>query len=318
MPINKINICKLVTIINKCIFYTYTFIMKILEFTLPVADNKTIIIKEEKLPHFYPHLHRHTEVQLTWIVEGEGTLVAGNSMHNFKKNEIFWIGAKQPHVFKSSPAYFENKGKKRTHSLDIFFNIDSQLSSFFSIPEIRHLKTFIDQQNNGFSVPTNNVNEISGKMLLVSSTSGAEQFIHFISLLKELSALPHVNPLSADSKTVKVNETEGIRIANIYNYVMQNYKEPITLEEVAKIAYMTPEAFCRYFKKHTHNTLISFVNQVRVNEACKKLVENQNDTIASIAFNTGFNSITNFNRVFKSVVKKSPKNYLESYMQKVN
>ncbi|MEO8111004.1 MAG: AraC family transcriptional regulator [Ginsengibacter sp.] len=292
--------------------------MKILEFTLPVADNKSIIIKEEKLPHFYPHLHRHAEVQLTWIIEGEGTLVAGNAMHNFQKNEIFWIGAKQPHVFKSTPDYFENKSKKRTHSIDIFFNVDMQLSSFFSLPEMRSLKTFIDQQDNGFSVPKNKVSDISKKMLLVSSTSGAEQFIHFIDLLKDFSALPNVNPLSSDSRTVKVNDTEGIRIANIYNYVMQNYKEPITLEEVARIAYMTPQAFCRYFKKHTHNTLVSFVNQVRVNEACKKLVEHQNDTIACIAYNTGFNSITNFNRVFKSVVKKSPKEYLESYMQKVN
>ena len=292
--------------------------MKILEFTLPVADNKSIIIKEEKLPHFYPHLHRHAEVQLTWIIGGDGTLVAGNSMHNFQKNEIFWIGAKQPHVFKSTPDYFENKSKKRTHSIDIFFNVDMQLFPFFSLPEMRSLKTFIDQQNNGFSVPKNKVNGISKKMLLVSSTSGAEQFIHFIDLLKEFSTLPNVNPLSSESVTVKVNDTEGIRIANIYNYVMQNYKEPITLEEVAKIAYMTPQAFCRYFKKHTHNTLVSFVNQVRVNEACKKLVEHQNDTIACIAYDTGFNSITNFNRVFKSVVKKSPKEYLESYMQKVN
>ncbi|MEP6948119.1 MAG: AraC family transcriptional regulator [Ginsengibacter sp.] len=292
--------------------------MKILEFTLPVADNKTIIIKEEKLPHFYPHLHRHAEVQLTWIVEGEGTLVAGNSMHNFQKNEIFWIGAKQPHVFKSDPSYFESKSKKRTHSLDIFFNIDAQLSSFFSIPEIRNLKTFIEQQNNGFSVPSNKVNQISGKMLLVSSTHGAEQFIHFINLLKELSALPHLVSLSSESTAAKVNDTEGLRIANIYNYVMHNYMEQISLEEIAKIAYLTPQAFCRYFKKHTHNTLIAFINQVRVNEACKKLVENQNDTIASIAYNTGFNSITNFNRVFKSVVKKSPKQYVESYMQKIN
>ncbi len=292
--------------------------MKILEFTLPVADNKSIIIKEEKLPHFYPHLHRHAEVQVTWIIEGEGTLVAGNAMHNFQKNEIFWMGAKQPHVFKSTPDYFENKSKKRTHSIDIFFNANMQLSSFFSLPEMRSLKTFIDQQNNGFNVPKNRVSDISKKMLLVSSTSGAEQFIHFIDLLKDFSTLPNVNALSSESKTVKVNDIEGLRIANIYNYVMQNYKDSITLEEVAKIAYMTPQAFCRYFKKHTHNTLVSFVNQVRVNEACKKLVEQQNDTIACIAYDTGFNSITNFNRVFKSVVKKSPKEYLESYMQKVN
>jgi transcriptional regulator GlxA family with amidase domain len=123
--------------------------------------------------------------------------------------------------------------------------------------------------------------------------------------------------LTADSNNVRCNDVEGIRIANIYNYVMKNYKEQITLEQVSKLAYMTPQAFCRYFKKHTHNTLVGFINQVRVNEACKKLMENSDDTMACIAYNTGFNSITNFNRVFKSVVKKSPKEYLESYMRQV-
>ena len=145
--------------------------MKILEFTLPVPANKSIIIKEEKLSNFYPYLHRHNEVQLTWIINGEGTLVAGNSMHNFHSNEIFWIGANQPHVFKSDPSYFENASTKRTHSIDIFFNIDTQLSSFFYIPEIKQLKQFINQHKQGFRVPQNKVTEASRKMKKISSLS---------------------------------------------------------------------------------------------------------------------------------------------------
>jgi AraC-like DNA-binding protein len=291
--------------------------MKILEFTLPVADNKTIITKEEKLVHFYPHLHRHSEVQLTWIINGEGTLVTGNNMHNFQGNQIYWIGARQPHVFKSEPAYFEQNGENKTHSLDIFFNIETQLSSFFSIPEVKNLKDFVERSNNGFIVPEDKVTEISNKMLLIKSTNGSEQFIHFIDLLKGLSNLRNLTSLSSESKPIIVDDNEGLRIANIYHYIFKNYKEQITLEEISKIAFMTPPAFCRYFKKQTHNTLISFINEVRINEACKKLVENKNDTIAGIAYNAGFNSITNFNRVFKNVIKKSPKEYLDSFSQNV-
>lgn len=291
--------------------------MKILEFTLQVAANKSIITKEEKLPHFYPYLHRHKEVQLTWIIDGEGTLVAGNSMHNFHSNEIFWIGANQPHVFKSDPSYFESNSKQRTHSIDIFFSIDTQLSSFFSIPELKQLKQFVSQHNQGFCVPKNRVVETSAKIKKISTSAGIEQFILFIDLLKTLSSIEKLEPLSTESETTLFSDNEGIRIATVYNYIMRNYKEQITLEQISKLAYMTPQAFCRYFKKHTHNTLVGFINQIRINEACKQLMENSNETIACIAYNTGFNSITNFNRVFKSVVKKSPKEYLESYMQKI-
>src|SRR4051812_18716923 len=153
--------------------------MKILQFTLPVPDNKTIITKEECLPHFYPHLHRHHEVQLTWVIKGEGTLVADNNMHSFKSNEIYWIGANQPHVFKSDPSYFEDSTKK-THTIDIFFNIDSQLGSFFAIPEVKHLKNFVQQHNSGFRVPQQAVKLISEKMLKIRNSSGVEQFFQFL------------------------------------------------------------------------------------------------------------------------------------------
>ncbi len=291
--------------------------MKILQFTLPVPDNKTIITKEESLPHFYPHLHRHHEVQLTWVIKGEGTLVTDNNMHSFHSNEIYWIGANQSHVFKSDPSYFDN-GNKKTHTIDVFFSIDSQLSSFFSIPEIKHLKNFVQQHNSGFRVPQHAVTEISDKMLKIRNSSGVEQFFQFMDLLKQLSSFNNLEQLSTKTESVSYSDHEGIRIAAIYNYVMQHYNHPITLEEVSKLAYMTPQAFCRYFKKHTHHTLVSFVNQVRINEACKKLVDKKYDSIASVAYNTGFNSITNFNRVFKSVVKKSPKEYIDSYFHNVS
>ena len=294
--------------------------MKILQFTLPVADNKTIIIKDESLPDFYPHLHRHNEVQLSWIIKGEGTLIVDNSMHSFHSNEVYWIGANQSHVFKSSLSGDPQtaSASEYKHKLDIFFSFDKQLSPFFSIPELKNLKNFVQQHNNGFRIPDKSISRITERMLAVRNNSGVEQFFRFLDLLKQIAALPGLQSLSTQSQRESYSDNEGIRLATIYNYVMQHYKQPITLEEVAKMAYMTPQAFCRYFKKHTHHTLVSFVNQVRINEACKKLVDKDYDSIASVAYNTGFNSITNFNRVFKSIVKKSPKEYLDSYFHNVD
>jgi AraC-like DNA-binding protein len=99
---------------------------------------------------------------------------------------------------------------------------------------------------------------------------------------------------------------------------MQHYNRDLTLEEVAAAAYMTPQAFCRYFKKHTRLTFVSFLNEVRINEACKKLIEGSYDSVSSIAYDCGFNSITNFNRVFKSTLGISPREYLNKFMSNVN
>ncbi|MEI6949027.1 AraC family transcriptional regulator [Paraflavisolibacter sp. H34] len=291
--------------------------MKILEFTLPAPEDKTIITKEESLPEFYPHLHRHNEVQITWILEGAGTLVADNNMHPFHNNEIYWIGANQPHVFRREHTPSEPAAPKSMHTLNIFFNIDTQLASFFSIPEVKHLKHFAGQHHSGFRVPQLRVPDISKKMRRINETSGLEQFLNFVDLLKHLSSCDGLQPLSSESRSGAHNEHEGLRIATIYNYILQHYQRQITLEEVAGIACMTPQAFCRYFKKYTNHTLVSFINEVRINEARKMLLDHQCDSIASVAYNTGFNSITNFNRVFKKIVKKSPKEFIDCFYQKV-
>ena len=291
--------------------------MKVLQFTIPVPLDKSIIVQKDVLPYFYHHLHRHQEVQMSWIQQGEGTLVADNNMHAFRPNDIFWLGANQPHIFKSEPSYFQPKSRKKIIALCIFFNPDGALSALFNLPEIKLLKNFIQQHKSGFKVPPAQSPEISGKMMQIAGATGTDQLILFVDLLKQLSACQDITPLASGQKSQPVSEHEGIRIGNIYNFIMQNYDKPITLEDAARQAHMTPQAFCRFFKKHTLHTFVSFLNEVRINEACKKLTDGAFDNIATVAYTCGFNSITNFNRVFKTVTLKSPSEYMSSYFQSV-
>lgn len=291
--------------------------MKVLQFTVPMPLDKSIIVQKDVLPYFYPHLHRHQEVQLTWVQQGEGTLVADNNMHPFRTNEVFWLGANQPHIFKSDPAYFLPKSRKKVIALVIFFNPDGALSALFNLPEMKALKNFVQQQQCGFKVPLLHTPDISGQMLRISNSSGAEQLMHFVELLRQLSGYPDITQLSSGNKKAVVSDHEGLRIGNVYNYIMHNYDKPITLEDVASQVHMTPHAFCRFFKKHTLHTFVSFLNEVRINEACKKLTNSTYDNIATIAYTCGFNSITNFNRVFKTVTGNSPSQYINSYFHNV-
>ena len=291
--------------------------MRILQFTIPVPANQTIIVQQDVLPYFYTHLHRHREIQLTWIQEGEGTLVADNNMHGFASNEIYWLGANQPHLFKSDPSYFLPESRKTISALTMFFDPAGRLAHFFDLPETKTVKNFIQQHSSGFKIPQQHVAEISNLMLQLKNGDGVEQMLHFTGMFKKLLSYKKMPPLSTSSQPQQYSESEGIRVATIYNYIMQHYASPITLEDVAKQAHMTPQAFCRYFKKHTRHTFVSFLSEVRINEACKKLTDGAYDSIAGVAYNCGFNSITNFNRVFKSVTSRSPSEYVNSFFQNV-
>ena len=223
--------------------------MKVLPFTIPTSHDKTILIQEDIEPYFYPHLHRHEEIQLTLVLKGEGTLLVGNNMHHFGPNEVYLIGANIPHVFKSDASYFAANSDKQIHALSIFFNTKGKLMSLFDLPELKNVYSFFSTNYSGFKIPQQAFADISVKILNMKYSSGMDQLMQFFQLLKSLSSIEDIAPLAPDTEPKTFSDYEGMRISNIYNYIMQHYNHDITLEEVAKAAYMTPQAFCRYFKK---------------------------------------------------------------------
>ena len=292
--------------------------MKVIQFSIPVVHDKSVIIHEDKLPHFYPHLHSHTEAQIAWIQKGEGTLVAGNNMHSFQAGDIFFLGANQPHLFRSNEEYFTKGSEKSTQATMLFFNPNGALSPLFGLPEMKVLKNFLDQHLQGFKLPAIYNDEMGRLIVETKSASGADLLLHFFFILQFLSRITiKLEPLAWHTGHMGLSEAEGLRLSNIYNYILNNYSNDITLNDVADVANMTPHAFCRYFKKHTGHTFISFLNETRVIEACNKLISGMYEGISSVAYNCGFNSITNFNRVFKNVIGNSPRGYIDTYLSNV-
>ena len=287
--------------------------MKVLPFTIPVPPGKTIIVQEEVLPHFYPHLHRHAEVQVTWVKRGEGTLLAGNSMHPFKAGEIYIMGANLPHLFKSSHEYFEESSNLVSEALTVFFDPAGMLAAMFNLPEMAAVKVFFDQWQRGFKIPVNLNTVFTGYIHRIEHSAGALQMATFVEMLSAMANLEALEPLSSANFIQPMTDPEGMRIATVYNYIMHNYGNTLSLEEVARQAHLTPNAFCRYFKKHTRITFTAFVNKVRVGQACKLLANGGLNSIADVAYSCGFSSITNFSYVFKNLVGKAPRDYVTDY-----
>jgi AraC-like DNA-binding protein len=289
--------------------------MKIVQFTIPVAKEKSVIVQEDILPHFYNHLHRHDETQITWVIKGEGILIAGNYMQPFKAGEVYIIGANQPHIFKNDEAYFAKRSKQKVHALTVFFNTEGLLQSVLHLPEAKAIKKFIENTVYGLLAPAAKLQTITTQMLSLQSTKSGYQLAAFIKLLQMLSDIKNWKPLASISPENSFSDNEGLRMNNIYQFTMANYTKNIKLKEVADIAFLTPQAFCRYFKKHTRKTYIDFLNEIRVNEACKKILTEDFGGMAAIAFDTGFNSTVSFCRVFKKITSKPPLQYRKAYKE---
>jgi YesN/AraC family two-component response regulator len=292
--------------------------MKVVQFTIPVSKENTIVVQEDILPYYYNHLHRHREVQIEWVVEGSGMLIAGNYMQRFEAGDVYIIGANQSHIFKNDESYFDPEQKKQVHSVSIFFNPNHFLGNILNLPEMASLKKFVDGLHNGFQIPESSAETIKRTISEVMHNKESQRVASFINLLHLFSTARNMKPLATNNSEQIISDVEGIRMDQIFQYLVTNYKNHISLTEISEVANLTPQAFCRYFKKHTDKTFVSFLNEVRVNEACKIIVSGKFDSFSDISYQTGFDNVTNFNRVFKKMMGKSPREYHRDFRNKLS
>lgn len=281
--------------------------MKPIQYRVPVPKDRTVFIQEDLLDKFYPYMHCHEEYQLIWIKAGAGQLLVDDNVHYFEKDDIFLLGSNQAHVFKNDLL------QGYVQSTSIFFSLKGTLSKILNVPELSMLLDFIDKNGRGFKVPKIHLAQVSRRIESLKNSDSLGQLVSFFYLLKSLNRLSFkLKPLSGVAN-VDFGAGGSFRITTLCDFLNNNYKENIGLNEIAGKANLTPQAFCRYFKKSTGKTFVSYLNELRVREACRLLGGVDYDCISRVAYNSGFNSVTNFNRVFRSILGISPKMYIANY-----
>ena len=273
--------------------------MKALPFKIPKPESAALIFQVDLEPFFYNKLHQHEEIQLSYIVEGEGNLIVGDTINYYKTGDIIVIGSQLPHVFESDQEQY-----KKSHMLTLFFTENSFGENFFNLEELTELHAFFKRSKHGFKVISNKT-EIVSLFNSIEKSTKLERFIILIKLLKLFSRCKYKS-LSSFIYEKNFSIVEGERMRNVFDYTMTNYDKDITLETVANVASMTKNAFCKYFKKYTNKTYGSFLNELRIEHACKLMLSGKNHTISDVAYKVGFNNISNFNRQFKKVKKVTP------------
>ncbi len=126
--------------------------------------------------------------------------------------------------------------------------------------------------------------------------------------LKTLAETKDCYYLASTGYSHAYNVKDNHKIDEVFKYVMNNFSKEISLQDVASITNLSPQSFCRFFKNRTKKSSKHFLNEVRIGHACKRLTE-EDWSIAEIAYSCGFKNLSNFNRFFKEIVGKTPKEY---------
>lgn len=281
--------------------------MKVLPFRIPKPENEFVRHQVDDVVHFYDKLHQHPEVQLTVIVKGEGSLVVGDYIGPFQAGEIYLLGSNAPHVFRNTDHYYQGSATHHAYSESLFYDPKLARNQLDPIHEFAGLCPLLDELDGCYRI-SDPYNYIRERILSLGNTSGILRIIKSLEILVRLSEEKVLHRLNAMDNVKHYSEREGKRMENVMKFVMDQCQRPISLNEVAEVAHMNKEAFCRFFKERTRKTFTEFLCEVRITRACHLLAD-KNASISQIALDSGFNNLSYFNRVFKEIKQLTPRAY---------
>lgn len=289
--------------------------MKILPFKIPKTASESFRLQVDHEQYFYDYLHQHPEVQLTLILEGDGKLIAGDYIGPFKPGEVYLIGPNLPHVFRSDPRYYEENTFLYCHSISVFFEWNSFGEKFMHLPEAKTMLEFSKLAKRGLFIQGQTRKEIASAMKKLFRQNDMDRLITLLKALNILANSKELSTLTSSGSYSDFNEIDGKRLDSVYRFTMSEYHRKISLEEVAAIANMTVNSFCRYFKRRTRKSYVDFLNEIRIGQACK-LLQNNDYSISQVCFEVGFNNLSNFNRKFKDTNSCTPSEFRRQQLTK--
>ncbi len=258
-----------------------------------------------------------------WAVGIEGyipakPLTAFNLLDFAFENEIHFlqIGANFPHVLQEHSEYVRQCPDHRPFGLIIQFTEAFLGQEFIQKPEIRPLKELFKKAQRGLLFKKSIIKKVSDALLNMHKLSETRKLLVLLDILISLAESDAYSFLTPKDYAYDHTQDEN-RMRLINEFVYEHFKEPISIQKIASVANMTDTSFCRYFKTRTLKTFTRFLNEVRIAYACR-LLNNSNYSVTDACFESGFNSLSYFNRQYKSIMQMSPQQYQKWKKQAVS
>ncbi|MFC4097149.1 AraC family transcriptional regulator [Euzebyella saccharophila] len=278
----------------------------------PIPVSRAYVAKLLNEPVFDPHWHFHSEYQIFMVLKGNGTRFIGDSVKPFKTGDITFTGSNLPHLWRSDQEQEQDQNIAWSKGVVIYFKEDFLGDNFLRTQEAIRLKNLFDKSLRGMEFTGQTAMKLQKMILELITLEGLDGILHLLNILKTISQTEDYNLLASPGYTNTLREADTERMYMVYAYVMKNFKNKIALSKVAEMTNMTPTSFSRYFKVHANKSFTQFVSEIRIGHACKLLIEKKKN-ISSACYESGFQTLSNFNKQFKTITKRTPRQYKKEY-----
>ncbi len=278
--------------------------------TVEPSEGSSFNLLSENISHYDGVWHYHDELELKLVLQSTGIFAIGNEIQKFEPGTLVLIGEKIPHYWQNDLQPLPQT--KVARSIVIKFKKDFLGEMVLKIPEFSKIVILFKNAQRGLVITGKTAKAVQEKMREICTIEGFSKLLKFLEALNMIANSNEVSFISNQDLSPEHNIAQSQRIETIINYINQRLGENIRQTEIAKLVHMSPEAFSRYFKKITGTTFNNFLNRLRINKVCIGLIESDHD-ITELAYECGFESLSNFNRHFKRFKNVTPRHFRAQY-----
>ncbi|WP_018969255.1 AraC family transcriptional regulator [Rubritalea marina] len=254
----------------------------------------------------WPVYHFHPEMDLLLVLKNTGTFISGDYMGTMEPGTLILNGPGIPHALR--PVEEDEGDSDRPSVVVLHFSYDTLLSSLLHYEEMMEVRKWFEDASRGYEFKGLTRKKLAEMMISMQGKSEVQQFAIFIQMMEVMANSEELVPLASEGFSPTARQGHMKRANRVFDYLHQEFRDPLTLAQVAEVACMSPKAFCRFFKSITGMTLVQYINHLRIAEAGRLLAETELG-ILDIALECGYRSTAHFNKKFRELKEDSPSQY---------
>lgn len=276
--------------------------------TVVWPEGKCFLLSEEIGWNMNSGLHVHAEPEITWVESSFGVRYIGDSISEYRENDVVLIGSMLPHHYMSSPQ--DSQGPQWSRMKNIKFGDD--FMRLLALNEFASIRKMFDASASGVVFPKTLANDLAPLLTQLFEADAPFQLVRLLDLLSHLAESSYTSLSTVGS----VNFEPDKRMSRVLNHIhtcLEKGKK-VSLSDTAKVACLTPQSFSRYFKQGTHKRFTDYVTELRIGRACGLLADGRM-SILEVALAAGFQNLSNFNRHFRRIKKLTPRQYRKAFRE---
>lgn len=248
--------------------------------------------------------HFHPEFQITLVIKSTGYRLVGDNITPLTPGDLVLVGANLPHVWQQD----SGGGRAAVHAIVVRF-LDTWLGrDFLELPEAEPVQRLLRRAGRGLHITGRTRDAVAERLPRLAGLQGLARVAELLGILDLLARARDVQPIASAGFVPNLASADQGRMARVIAHIHAHLTGTIDRATVARAAHLSEGAFSRFFKLRTGKTLPEYVNELRMGRACRLLADEERK-VTDVALDCGFRNLPNFNRRFRELMHRTPREY---------